>query len=592
MTAPRFPFPGNPLRSRADWQRALLQLCAPLDAVTGGQDSAVPGATHTPRVAALESTARPLWGLAPLAAGGGHYSGWGRISRSLARGTDPTSPRYWGEPGDMDQRLVEAAAIGFGLALAPDRLWGPLAAEERERLAGWLRQAASAYAIPDNNWHLFPVLVNLGLESVGEAADQAVTAAAFDRVEDFHRGGGWYSDGPEGSVCDYYGPWGIHFYALLHTVLARPPHAALSARARERATAFAADFQHWFAADGAALPFGRSLGYRFAQSAFWGALAFADTPALPWGRIRALWATNLRWWARQPICEPDGALSVGYAYPNLQMSEQYNAPGSPYWACKAFLPLALPARHPFWTAPEQAAPAGPALRAQPAPGLLLQRSGTGQVTALAVSRTNDYVRHGEAKYGKFAYSTAFGFAVPTRSRDLQGAGFDSALALSDDGVHWRVRENGTDARTNVEGARISWNPWPDVEVETELLPAGPWHLRLHRITTGRRLWTAEGGFCVPDTEVAVTSLDTGTDTSPAGHALAESGGLISGIRRLRGATGAELLRPDPNSHLLWPRTLLPTLRGELTPGTHRLATAVLGADTTDRDAWTRPPNHP
>ena len=45
-------------------------------------------------------------------------------------------------------------------------------------------------------------------------------------------------------------------------------------------------------------------------------------------------------------------LSIGYGYPNLFMCESYNSAGSPYWALKAFLPLALPEDHPFWTAEE------------------------------------------------------------------------------------------------------------------------------------------------------------------------------------------------------------------------------------------------
>jgi len=48
----------------------------------------------------------------------------------------------------------------------------------------------------------------------------------------------------------------------------------------QRAAAFAPDFMHWFAADGAA--FGRSLTYRFCPRRIMGALAFADVEVLPW----------------------------------------------------------------------------------------------------------------------------------------------------------------------------------------------------------------------------------------------------------------------------------------------------------------------
>ena len=38
------------------------------------------------------------------------------------------------------------------------------------------------------------------------------------------------------------------------------------------------------------------------------------------------------------------------------MCEDYNAPGSPYWALKTYLMLALPESHPFWQAEEQPLP--------------------------------------------------------------------------------------------------------------------------------------------------------------------------------------------------------------------------------------------
>jgi hypothetical protein len=98
------------------------------------------------------------------------------------------------------------------------------------------------------------------------------------------------------------------------------------------------------------------MTYRFAMSAFWSAIAFADVelPApLSWGVIKGLHLRNLRWWARQPgAYNFDGTFTLGYVYPNHNMLENYNSPGSPYWACKAFLTLAVPESHPFWASEE------------------------------------------------------------------------------------------------------------------------------------------------------------------------------------------------------------------------------------------------
>ncbi|RRQ78248.1 hypothetical protein CQW39_14455 [Streptomyces griseofuscus] len=576
------PFSGNPLHSRTDWQRALLDLCAPLaGAYPDDTALAAPGTAYEPRVARLEATVRPLWGLAPFAAGGGRYDGWERIRRAVAAGTDPEHPGYWGEPGAMDQRLVEASVLGCTLALAPGELWEPLAEEERRRLAGWLRRAARAERVPDNNWHLFPVMVELGLTAVGEPPEPGRTERALARVEDFYRGGGWYSDGPEGKPCDYYGPWALHLYSLLYTTLAPDADPAVVARVRERAALFAGEFRHWFAADGAALPLGRSLTYRFAQCAFWGALAHAGVEALPWGVLRGLWARNLRWWARRPMFAADGTLSVGYAYPNLFMSEQYNAAGSPYWAFKAFLPLALPAGHPFWTAEEEPLPATDPVRPQPQAGLLVQHGG-GHTTALAACDADTWVRNAPGKYGRFAYSTAFGCSVSTGPLGAAAAAPDSALLLSEDGLYWRSRIACASRSVTADRVRARWHPWPDVTVDTWLLPAGPGrHVRVHRLVTPRPLHTVEGGFAVP--------LEGSVTRAQGRGARAECGELASGVADLIGTRTGEIMLPDPNSHLLWPRTALPVLRGRLPPGENWLATDVL-ATADGSTPGTEPPD--
>jgi hypothetical protein len=63
----------------------------------------------------LEGFARPLFGLAPLAAGGTYFEHWAIYREGLKNGTDPTHPEYWGPVTDMDQRHVKATGIGYAL---------------------------------------------------------------------------------------------------------------------------------------------------------------------------------------------------------------------------------------------------------------------------------------------------------------------------------------------------------------------------------------------------------------------------------------------------------------------------------------------
>lgn len=94
----------------------------------------------------------------------------------------------------------------------------------------------------------------------------------------------------------------------------------------------AKDFIHFFDPSGACIPFGRSLTYRFACASFWGALAFADVDlpgGLSWGVVKGVYLRHLRWWFSRPeIFNSDGTLTIGWAYPNLNMAEAYNSPST------------------------------------------------------------------------------------------------------------------------------------------------------------------------------------------------------------------------------------------------------------------------
>jgi hypothetical protein len=575
----------NPLRTRADLTAALLDLVAPLEPYVSPGGARVclghTAAHYANACADLEGFARPLWGLVPLAVGGGSFPHWARFARGLASGSDPNHAEFWGLPAYRNQRLVEMAAIGFGLALAPSQLWSPLDPGTQDNLAAWLRTINSAET-SDNNWHFFRVLVNRGLARVGRGMDAAATERSLRRLDEFYLGEGWYNDGPLPRVQrDYYVPFALHFYGLIYAQLATEDDPTRAAAYRERAARFAHDFVHWFAPDGAALPFGRSLTYRFAQGAFWGALAYADVQALPWGVLKGLLLRHLRWWLRRPIFNGDGTLSIGYAYPNLNMAEDYNAPGSPYWALKAFLPLALPEQHPFWQAEEQPMPTLPTLSPQPHAGMLLCRDGD-HVFALSGLQHATWARGGEAKYSRMAYSTAFGVSVPAGPHGLVQGAFDNGLALSEDGVFFRARSAPLEARVGPDWVYSRWQPWPDVAVETWLLPRLPWHLRVHRIRSARRLLSAEGGWAL-DRTGDDPGQPQGVATDGPGFALARYPAGFSGLRDLGGTRSGEVVRTSPNTNLLASRTALPTLHGEHAPGEHWLVCAVIAR--TDAAGW-------
>jgi hypothetical protein len=579
------PLSGNPLRTRADVQRAVGELFSPLLPYFSSSGACVrlsAAAAHFDRAAGeLEGFARPLWGIAPLAAGGGDFAHWELYRKGLGNGTDPGHPDYWGDIGDIDQRQVELAAIGFALRIARPQLWDPLSDAAKERIAAYFI-AGREHAFVDSNWKFFRVMIDLGLMHCGVEVTAEKRNAYLDDIERFVIGNGWYRDGPIRSA-DHYIPFAFHYYGLIYAALSDDMERAELYRVR--ASQFARSIRHWYAPDGSALPFGRSLTYRFAHAGFWGALAYAGVEALPWGHIKGYYLRNLRWWARQPIFDRDGVLSVGYCYPNLLISEGYNSAGSPYWALKAFLPLALPADHPFWAAEEVAAEECDAPVSLPEPGMVAQHL-PGHIVALASGQEHARWRGTPEKYGKFAYSTRYGFSVEANDRHFPSAACDGMLVFSDDGRHFRMRESNEAALIAGDRLYARWRPYADVLVETWLVPTGLWHIRLHLVTTPRRLEIAEGGFAIAKPDFK--AWDEKVVGPRAEVMTAEDISVIVGYD----AREAQVMSPLPSTNVMTARTLLPQLRGTLAAGATRLGCAVLAQPRHCGDEISLPPECP
>ncbi len=136
---------------------------------------------------------------------------------------------------------------------------------------------------------------------------------------------------------------------------------------------------------------------------------------------------HIRWWSALPIADRDGVLLVGYGYPNLLMSESYNSAGSPYWAFKFLLALALPEDHSFWQAQETEQPAFAepvelgklGMVAMPTPG---------NVVVLSSGQEHDKMQGSKEKYAKFAYSTRYAFNIEASGRHFDAASLTRCFA--------------------------------------------------------------------------------------------------------------------------------------------------------------------
>lgn len=263
---------------------------------------------------------------------------------------------------------------------------------------------------------------------------------------------------------------------------------------------------------------------------------------------------------------------------------------------KAFIVLGVPATHPFWTSEEAPLPVLPSPHPVPAAHMIMvhSRRSPSHTYALASGQYAGFVlRHSAEKYGKLAYSSAFGFCVPTGSYGLEQNSPDCTLALSDDvdvvsgnGNNWRVRRTPLNASLIEEHSALyaQWDAWKDVDVQTWVVPLsegdGDWHLRAHQIVTKtREIWTCDGGFSLHGQSSVGSNRrlsnwdeehDEGiqTTSSPqSASALVRSSMGTSGIISLSNGLLAEprVLNLPPNSSIMFPHALLPAICHRLAP---------------------------
>ncbi len=203
---------------------------------------------------------------------------------------------------------------------------------------------------------------------------------------------------------------------------------------------------------------------------------------------------NLEHWQTQPFIDADGLFTIGYAYPNLIMAEDYNSPGSPYWALKAMLILALPEESAFWQAECEALPALSTIHPIPEAGQIIVHSSENRHAWMLMSGQfdkNNFVNF-EQKYCKFAYSSQFGFTLERGRYGLNHAAVDSMLLFSAGDDYYRGRRECERSQVTQHWVRSEWRPWHDVEVTSWLIPLESGHIRIHRVNTPRALNCVEG----------------------------------------------------------------------------------------------------
>lgn len=320
-----------------------------------------PSYSSDPRkLAYLEGVGRTMAGLAPWLALPDDDTEEGKLRKQmreealkgLANAVDPASPDRFNFE-EYRQPIVDAAFLVHGFLRAPEALWEPLDEVTKQRYVAAfksLRNRAGAY----NNWLLFTGLTEAFLLKIGEECDPFRIRIAINKMKEWYAGDGWYSDGSKFSM-DYYNAFVIHsmFVELMEILYEHKWVKEAEYQETLRRMVRHAEFsERIIGPDGTFPAFGRSITYR--SAAFQSLADVALREKLPAhvspAQVRcALTAVHRNMYEGNQNFDKNGWLVLGFNGNQPEASDSYTNTGSLYMATLSFLPLGLPADHPFWT---------------------------------------------------------------------------------------------------------------------------------------------------------------------------------------------------------------------------------------------------
>lgn len=276
---------------------------------------------------------------------------------SYKNAVDPQSPDYlcWGIGG---QNLVDAAYIAESFLRAYDTLWKPLDEVTKKR---YLAEFAKLRHIdpPYTNWLLFSSTIESFMAKAGGDFDEYRVNSACRKVEEWYVGDGWYADGPS-FAFDYYSSYVFHpmYLETLQAMVDAKVNSRLDYqkyydRELRRCQKYSIILERFISPEGTFPAFGRSIPYRMATMQPLALMAWYQTlPSdLSNGQVRAALTKVLhRMFDKENNFNEKGYLSIGFCGNSQKnVADWYTNNGSLYMTTLAFMPLGLPADHPFWT---------------------------------------------------------------------------------------------------------------------------------------------------------------------------------------------------------------------------------------------------
>jgi hypothetical protein len=305
--------------------------------------------------ACLEAFSRVLLGIAPWLELS--YESDSKILSELARqaidsATDPTSQDYLFYT-DHDQIIVDSALFAQALLRAPTQLWELLPTHAKRNTLNVFK-ATRVIQPHDNNWMLFPSMIEAFIHSIGGQIDEKRLTQGLEMHSKWYCGDGVYGDGEE-FHSDYYNSFVIHPMLIEILEVVKDRFEEFHCKQCRRFQRWAVIQERSISPQGTFPPLGRSLTYRC--GAFHGLALCAYRNQLP----NPLSPSQVRVALTKVIkatlgCPPNtfrnGWLTIGLYGEQPKLAEPYINHGSVYMCATVLLPLGLPPDDPFWNGPE------------------------------------------------------------------------------------------------------------------------------------------------------------------------------------------------------------------------------------------------
>jgi len=318
------------------------------------------------KVVYMETFGRLMAGIAPWLALPDDDTAEGKQRKQLREwalaayknSVDPASPDYlvWGASG---QNLVDAAYIAESFIRAYDALWVPLDDVTKQRYLTEFKKLRKIEP-PYTNWFLFSSTIESFIAKVTQRKDydDFRVMMTIRKVEEWYVGDGWYADGPV-FAFDYYSSYVFHamYLETLQNMIDAKANTRLEYqkyydRALKRAQKFSIILERFISPEGTFPVIGRSTPYRLAAMQPLALMAWYEKlpKDLTNGQVRAaLTAVLHRMMDHQNNYNEGGYLTIGFCGHQPETADWYTNNGSLYMTSLSFMPLGLPADHPFWT---------------------------------------------------------------------------------------------------------------------------------------------------------------------------------------------------------------------------------------------------